>query len=1311
MKQHLPCAYAPSFFRKTFYSITVFTFLTLFTAQSSFSQQWNILGNESQVSAAPATFTSIAVLSDVPYVSYKEGSVGKVKRRNTVSGVWEQVGDDIGTNINYPRIYVDKNNNLFVSYVDAANGSRLAIETYNAVSNIWEPIHSNAANLYVSTGTVTNAVSQYSSTPRSSMAFDSDNNLYIAFGDGTNLIPYVRKFEDSVWSTMGSAPVVDSLRAVAISLVIDESDVPWVTFASTPVASAIGTTGTIKLYQCASGIWGSIAVPNPITGGSSTTAPSTGVRHTSMAQNAAGNLAICYFNTGNVNKATVVVYDKVAGTWSYQATLGSRDSPSLSMLKDVSGNLYCSFVDNVSSTATFSARVFKQYTGLTTWRELKDPAVVRGVDEPAGNLQIAAGIDTASPLIVYTKNNSSGVSTPIVRKFIPAGAPSVLFTNIITAFTTTTANAGGNITSDGGQPITERGVVYGINVNPTTANTKVMEGAGGTGNFSVTITGLTPATFYNMRAYAINSGGTTYGNNIRLNTLALPDAVVTAPKQMEFLNRGLIAVRTGAGSVYVGWRMFGTDPSNIAFNIYRDGVLLNTTPITNSTNYLDNIPTNGTYTIKPVIGGDEGNVSETAIVWANNQLSIPLQIPPAVAAGTVAPDTLAYTYSANDCSVGDVDGDGEYEVFVKWAPSRENHNGGGYSGNQIIDCYKMNGTRLWRINLGKNVNAGPHFTQFMVYDLDGDGKAEMACKTADGTVDGMGVTIGNNTVNYRNSGGWVQAGPEFLTVFNGLTGAAMATVPYQPARGNVTDWGDNYGNRQDRFVSAVAYLDGVRPSLIIGRGYYDKLVRAAYDYRNGQLTLRWIFDSKNPSDPNNNAYSSMGNHQMTIGDVDGDGKDEIFNGSSAINDNGARLWTSGNGHGDALHMSDMDPDRPGQEMWQCLESPGQYNGFGLRLNDAKTGETIFAAPTTGDVGRALAADIDPAHRGFEMWSSSGNLYNVQNGQIGTARPTSGSQAVNHLVWWDADLGRELLDGTILDKWNPATQSLNRLFTIYNAAPVSSSNDTKKNPGLTADLLGDWREEIILRRSDNTALILFTTTALTDKRIFTLMHDPQYRTAIAWQNSAYNQPPHPSFFLGYDMVTPPPPNIFLAGQPVLPVKLLSFNATAKDKQVMVEWSASNEINAHHYVVERSADGRTFAPIQIVDDKGNNGNVNHYTITDFQPLNGIGYYRLKQVDVDGKFVYSIIRKVSFDKVKQLILYPNPASTFVKLELPGTVGSLNITINNVDGKLVYQGRGTLIQINNAINQLLPVLRAGYYHVQCTNNEGVYNAQLIKQ
>ncbi|CAD0007006.1 rhamnogalacturonan lyase family protein [Flavobacterium salmonis] len=1127
MKKQVLFEFIPIHFQKQFLKIILITFFSFLNVNNSFAQNWNILGNESQVSAVASSYTSIAVLNDVPYVVFREGSgpVVKVKKRNTATGNWEQVGNDIGANLNFSRIILDKTNRFYVTYVDAANGNKLAVKIYNTATDAWEPLNNETNNLYVSTGSVTNSVSQYGSTPRCSLTFDSDNNPYIAFGDNGTLTPYVKKFDGTSWVTVGSGSVNTASIAIGVSLVVDEADVPWLVYCNLTTISA--TTGSMTLYKFTNGTWTASAA-------SSVTA---GVRHTSMVLNSANNLAIAYFNTASTNKATVIEYNKAANTWGPNTIIGSRDSPNISLIKDVSGNLYCSFIDNVSSTPTYSARVFKQTAGATVWTEMKDPTVIRGIDEPAGNLTIVAG--SLYPFVVYTKANTGGIVTPIVRTYVPAPPPATLTTNTVTNLTATTAETGGDITSDGGTAVTERGIVYSTSSNPTVANTKIIAATGGTGNFSVTIPGLTPAALYYVRAYAIN-GGTTYGENIRFNTLALPDAVVNTPKQVEFLNRGVVALRKSTNEVFISWRLLANDPANITFNVYRDNVKINSAPITTSTNYIDNIAANGSYTIKAVIGGTEGAASAPVSVWGNNQLSIPLQIPP----GGTIPDGTAYTYTANDASVGDVDGDGEYEIFLKWDPTLLNHNGGGFSGEQIFDCYKMNGTLLWRINLGKNVNAGPHFNQFMVYDFDGDGKAEIILKTADGTIDGTGTVIGNATVDHRNSGGWVQAGPEFLTVFNGLTGAAMSTVAYQPARANTADWGDTYGNRQDRFVSAVAYLDGARPSLIVGRGYYDKLMRAAYDWRDGQLTLRWIFDSKDASDPANNAFSTQGNHQMTIGDVDGDGKDEIINGSSAINDDGKRLWTYGQGHGDALHMSDMDPDRPGQEIWQCLESESQYSPYGIRLNDAKTGEMIFGAVTTGDVGRALAADIDSNHRGYEMWSSSGYLYNVQDGQIGTSKPTNGSQAVNGAVWWDGDLGRELLDGTIMDKWNPATQSLNRLFTIYQAAPVSSNNDSKKNPALTGDILGDWREEIILRRTDNTALILFTTNIISDYRIPTLMHDPQYRTAIAWQNSAYNQPPHPSYFLGYDMAPVPASNIVIKDISNLGVKKTDASVTAE-----------------------------------------------------------------------------------------------------------------------------------------------------------------------
>ncbi|WP_338043579.1 rhamnogalacturonan lyase [Paenibacillus hamazuiensis] len=603
---------------------------------------------------------------------------------------------------------------------------------------------------------------------------------------------------------------------------------------------------------------------------------------------------------------------------------------------------------------------------------------------------------------------------------------------------------------------------------------------------------------------------------------------ISAPlRQMEYLTRGPVAVKTDGG-VFVSWRLLGTDPADIAFNVYRSGAKANAQPITSGTNFLDEAGSaDSTYTVRAVVNGKEHPDSEAVSVWGANYLSVPLKKPD----GGVTPDGVSYTYNANDASVGDVDGDGTYEIILKWDPSNSKDNSqDGYTGEVFVDAYKMDGTLLWRIAMGKNIRAGAHYTQFLVYDLDGDGKAEVAMKTADGTTDGTGKVIGDPAADYRNTKGRVLSGPEYLTIFEGATGKELATTQYDPPRGSITDWGDNYGNRVDRFLACIAYLDGQRPSLVMSRGYYTRTVLAAYNWRDRQLSQVWRFDSK---DPGNSGYAGQGNHNLSVADVDGDGKDEIIFGGMTVDDNGKGLYTTGVGHGDALHVGDLNPDRPGLEVFKVMES----SPYGAAVWDAGTGSIQWRANGTKDTGRGMSADIDPRYKGEEVWATSGvGLYSVDGTKISSTIPS-----VNFGIWWDGDLLRELLDDIRIDKWDYTNSKMVNLLTADGAA---SNNGTKATPSLQADLFGDWREEAVWRTADSSALRIYTTTAVTDTRIYTLMHDPVYRLGVAWQNIAYNQPPHPGFYIGDGMSAPPRPSIYVTMPASVDVQPDTLNLKSK-----------------------------------------------------------------------------------------------------------------------------------------------------------------------
>lgn len=693
----------------------------------------------------------------------------------------------------------------------------------------------------------------------------------------------------------------------------------------------------------------------------------------------------------------------------------------------------------------------------------------------------------------------------------------------------------------------------------------------------------------------------------------------TPTSQMEKLDRGVVALPAANKGIFLSWRLLGTDSKTVCFDVERDGKVI--AQHIRTTNFVDLEGTTShtyriiTYQAEPKMDASaERDVSKPVRPWAELFRSLPVNRP----ADGKTPDGRTYSYTPNDCSVGDVDGDGEYEIVLKWDPTNAHDNShDGYTGEVIFDCYKLDGTQLWRINLGKNIRAGAHYTQFLVYDFDGDGKAEMVCKTSAGSIDAKNHFVSeaatdadirgvDNQADYRNKAGRIMEGPEMLTIFSGLTGEAIHTIWYNPNRAfgvgkNVAEgeqlkngypayssiWGDksNYGNRGERYLAGVAYLDGADklPSAVMCRGYYTRSYLWAVDFDGKQLHTKWLHASVSPNDwvltdgngkivkeahglkntdkdgreLSATAYG-QGAHSLAVGDVDGDGCDEITYGSAAINHDGTLLYSTGLGHGDAQHLADLDPDRPGLEYFMVHEA----YPYGSDLRDARTGEILYRTYDRDDTGRGLAADIDASHRGYEMWSSDKpavrdikgkTIYEAKyawgkrplnspkgarppkqpmppkemddwnSNERTTFRASSPMPAMNFRIYWDGDLQDELLANgraphfpPYLQKWNGKSAEalpLSNGKQLFEMGHSVSNNWSKATPNLQADILGDWREELIYwDESDASHLNIFTTNISTDYRVPTLMHDHVYRMGVAWQNVGYNQPPHLGCYL-------------------------------------------------------------------------------------------------------------------------------------------------------------------------------------------------------
>lgn len=629
---------------------------------------------------------------------------------------------------------------------------------------------------------------------------------------------------------------------------------------------------------------------------------------------------------------------------------------------------------------------------------------------------------------------------------------------------------------------------------------------------------------------------------------------------MESLGRGLVAVPSSSTGVFVSWRMLGTEDENrTTFDVLRDGNVVKA-DIAYVSNYTDTSGKNtNKYSIVTKVDGVPVDTTAEVSPWTNPVLQVQLDRPA---------DGSDYTYSPGDCSVGDVDGDGEYEIIVKWNPSNcKDNSHEGKTGNVYLDCYKVDwaaggaqitGKKLWRIDLGVNIRAGAHYTQFMVYDFDKDGRAELMCKTAPGSKDGLGNYVSkaatltaiqntNNTKDWRNSNGRIDGGYEFLTAFNGMTGEAIHTVYYKPNRSAQTtgsegagtfNWDDrsgkkdysSYGNRGERYLATVAYLDGPEstPSAVFTRGYYTYAYLWAVKFDGERIKDRWYHSSHSKtqysvtaanttktytasaatSGGGSNTMYGNGNHNISVGDVDGDGRDEIVWGSATLDHDGKMLSATGYGHGDAIHLADHNPDRPGLEVFEIHEG----SPYGWDLHDAATGQILFSATGGSDNGRGLAGSFIEGHRGSTFLSANDRQHrSAVTGNIVNTTTTG----MNFRIYWDDDPYEEFFDGSTITKLtSTGVQSL----PIKNKTPNSyysstACNGTKSTPNIQADIFGDWREEFILWDGSTSATLnVFTTNLKTTYGAPTLMHDHLYRMGVAWQNVAYNQPPHLGYYL-------------------------------------------------------------------------------------------------------------------------------------------------------------------------------------------------------
>jgi rhamnogalacturonan endolyase len=672
-------------------------------------------------------------------------------------------------------------------------------------------------------------------------------------------------------------------------------------------------------------------------------------------------------------------------------------------------------------------------------------------------------------------------------------------------------NAGGGATMGGAATTGGAAGLGGVTKSggATTGGGTIATGGGSAGTTGTGSASMNGGTSGSGGASSIGGGG---------------GSTVSGRREMESLDRGVVAFNQGSGKVYVGWRMFGTDPGTIAFNLYRSTggaaeIKLNTAPITATTDYADSgvdLTKSNAYFVKAVIGGAEQAASAAYTLPANTPAQQFISIP-------LRDGGLNYAQA----NVGDLDGDGQYELVVKWSESANVDPGSHTTATAIVhvDAYKLNGTFLWRVDLGWNLESGSDFTPLLVYDVDGDGKAEVITKTAEGTKDGTGVTIGDTDsdgkTDYRNSDGRVLSGPEFMSIYRGTDGKELARTPWI-ARGNVSDWGDSTGNRSCRHQMGIAYLDGAHPSIIMSRGVYAYQVAEAYDFRAGALSKLWSWNNggKGQSGEWNSSAQCL-----RMGDANGDGYDEVFKGPLALDRAGKILWDQKlvKGHGDYFHMGVLNPARSGMQIFRILEA-GQANG--VAMLDAATGTVLWGKTTAGDASRGYCGHIDTRYKGVQCWAGQINddLLNYD----GTVLCAGSGPSVNNNwapIWWEGGVVRSITneftgtDGVHISRWNNTSCDVTELMKTGSGTRLTQT---------IADILGDWREELVIGLPNE--IRVYSTTIAATNRLYTLMHNPLYRLNVGQSAQRNFGTSMPDYYIGTGMTTPPAPDIKLVGTP-------------------------------------------------------------------------------------------------------------------------------------------------------------------------------------